>query len=164
MITAMITGHRQGDVIPYGNSPLQEAIRYWMKNKLIELQQLSQVQNVQLTIISGMAIGVDQWWAEEALSLGLDVHAYIPFQGQDSRWPPSTREHYAHLLSRCRKTVLCATGGHAQWKFQRRNEMMVDNSTHHYGVWNGHEIGGTWNCIEYIRKKSITPILFDEWF
>ena len=37
---------------------------------------------------------------------------------------------------------------------QKRNEYMVDNSDKVFAFWNGEEKGGTWNTIQYARKKG----------
>lgn len=158
-IVAMITGHRPEKVGGYGKSQLQVKIRDWMFTRLFDLIRISVINDVPLTIISGMALGIDQWWAETAIDLSLPVHAYIPFVGQERMWPAESQRNYSMLLQKCEKRVICSEGGYNAWKMQRRDERMVDDATHHYAVWNGSR-SGTGNTIEYMRKNGIEPVFF----
>jgi len=73
----MVTGHRPKDLGGYSNNPTQE----WIRQELRRILLKAQVRyGTDLEIISGMALGVDTWWAEEALALGVPLLAYVPFK------------------------------------------------------------------------------------
>lgn len=147
----MITGHRPSKLGGYQANPTQT----WVKNKLRQTLGEAKAKWPDVEIISGMALGVDQWWCEAALELGLPYHAYIPFEGQESRWPQSSRNHWQYLVNNAASQTIVCPGGYAPWKMQRRNEAMVDTATHHVAVWNGDTRGGTYNCVRYITSKDL---------
>lgn len=156
-IRAMITGHRPSKLGGYGPSPLQTTIRTWMRAELGLLLAEHGVDNVRA--ISGMALGVDQWWAEEALFMGIRLGAFVPFAGQEAVWPRESQEHYRSLLARCESVITCSTGGYAARKMQIRNEQMVDAAQVHLAVWDGTP-GGTANCVAYMTQRGIVPRRF----
>lgn len=156
MIRAMITGHRPGKLGGYGPSQVQLDIRAWMR---AELTILLVSHGIDLRAISGMALGVDTWWAEEALALGVPLHAYIPFVGQENTWPRASQEHYQSLIERAEVAVVCSEGGYAARKMQVRNERMVDDAQVHLAAWDGTP-GGTANCVGYMEQRGFTPRRF----
>ncbi len=156
MIGAMITGHRPNKLGGYASSPIQIEVRAWMR---AELNTFHLRYGPRLRAISGMALGVDQWWAEEALRLGVPLHAYVPFIGQEAAWPIASREHYQHLLGQAETVVICSPGGYAARKMQIRNQRMVDDAQIYLAVWDG-TYGGTANCVGYMTQRGIVPRLF----
>jgi uncharacterized phage-like protein YoqJ len=117
-------------------------------------------QKEDIEVISGMALGVDQWWAKAALDLGIPYHAYIPFKGQESRWPEQSVKGFEHLLLNAKDMKIVCEGGYAPWKMQKRNEAMVDDAEVCVAVWDGTK-GGTGNCVEYIIKQGKPLFLID---
>lgn len=103
-------------------------------------------------VISGMALGVDQWAAEAALFLGIPLVAAIPFKGQEKLWPAWQQRHYNDLLDKATKVQVVCLGDYHATKMQARNEWMVDHCGLMLAYWNG-SAGGTANCIRYARKK-----------
>ena len=79
----MITGHRPSKLGGYGTNPIRTKINNWMHTTLTECKK--KWPNIE--VISGMALGVDQWWAHQARLLQIPFHAYVPFKGQEGRWP-----------------------------------------------------------------------------
>jgi len=146
----MITGHRPHKLGGYGENPTRSKIEKRLKKLL---KKLKKNHTKKLVVISGMALGVDQWWASIALDLEIDVDAYIPFKGQESRWPERAQKHYRDLLKRCRKVKVSCTGGYAGWKMQRRNEDMVAAADACVAVWDGSK-SGTGNCVAHIHTKG----------
>ncbi|MBR1984526.1 MAG: DUF1273 family protein, partial [Clostridia bacterium] len=70
-----------------------------------------------------------------------------------AKWYPKDKEHYAELLEKADKLTYVGK----KYTFdcmQKRNEYMVDNSDKVFAFWNGEEKGGTWNTIQYARKKG----------
>jgi len=104
--------------------------------------------------ITGMALGVDQAFAQVALDLDLTVHAYIPCQGQESQWPSFSQAFYRQLLSRIQSSGGTARyihqGPYVQGCMHRRNEAMVHDADHLIAVWNTSP-GGTAHCIRHAQ-------------
>lgn len=140
------TGHRPHKL---GNEyDLKGPYSDYIKEAFQKILKNSQVERV----ISGMALGVDTLWAFTAMELGIPITAAIPFLGQESRWPPSSRKLHAEILKHKLTTVkIVCEGGYAAWKMQKRNEWMVDNCDILVAVWDGTP-GGTGNCVAYAKK------------
>ena len=111
-------------------------------------------------IISGMAAGWDWAIAEAALQLNIPFDAYIPFAGQESRWPEDTQVQYHELLKRAEQVKNVCGNGYAAWKMQRRNEEMSNDAELVLALWDG-SFGGTYNCVQY--AKSINKHVMNVW-
>lgn len=105
-------------------------------------------------IISGMALGVDQWAAHIAYKLGIPFIAAVPFEGQEGKWPDVSKNTYIRLLNVASEIVIVSPGGYAASKLQIRNQWMVDNCNKLIAVWDG-TAGGTGNCVKYAKSKKI---------
>jgi uncharacterized phage-like protein YoqJ len=113
-------------------------------------------------VISGMALGWDQAWAEAALDLSIPFIAAVPFPGQQSRWPADSQRRYEKLLEAAAKVVTIAET-YSAYAMQKRNEWMVDNSDLVVALWDGSS-GGTGNCMAYaLRKAKPTVNLWPIW-
>lgn len=55
--------------------------------------------NSLIVIRTGGAIGWDTWLAQVALKMGLPLHLYLPFPGQESNWPSDSRKEYERIKS-----------------------------------------------------------------
>lgn len=55
--------------------------------------------NSRIVIRTGGAIGWDTWLAQVALKMGLPLHLYLPFPGQESNWPLDSRKEYERIKS-----------------------------------------------------------------
>ncbi len=106
-------------------------------------------------VISGMALGWDTALATAAVQLGIPFDAYIPFEGQESRWPTPARRRYQELLARAARIVVVCPGGYSREKLQRRNERMVDDADHLLALWSGAP-GGTRDCLVYAELRGRT--------
>lgn len=139
-----VTGHRPGKLGGYdeGNS-IAKAVKQQLREELERIRPDS--------LISGMALGVDQWAVQIALDLAIPVIAAVPCDGQDAIWKPELRRRYAKLLARCTEVHVVCPGGYARWKMQTRNEWMVDHCQQVIAVWDGSD-GGTEKCVRYARK------------
>jgi len=111
-------------------------------------------------IISGMALGYDQWLAFIAYKLGIKFMASIPFLGQEKAWPASSQKTYNKLLSKASEVVIVCEGGYEAKKMQIRNEFMVNQCDLLIGVWDGTN-GGTGNCISYAKSINKNIIIID---
>jgi len=147
--TLGVTGHRPNG-LPGGydeTHPFYTWLRNEIRNKISQLKPSE--------IITGMALGVDQIVAEIAIELNIPFVAAVPFEGQESKWPQSSKEKYDQLLRKAEEVVIVSEDGYAAWKMQKRNEWIVDNSDAILGIWSGLK-GGTGNCLEYAEKKNKT--------
>lgn len=136
------TGHRPNKLGGYGNEAYQQ-LKY--------LAQCCFVGERPTKVISGMALGWDQAWADAALGEGIPLIAAIPFVGQENIWPEESKKRYRALLDKAEKVEVVCSGGYAAWKMQERNEWMVDNCDRLVALWDGSS-GGTANCVKYAEK------------
>ena len=108
--------------------------------------------------ITGMALGVDTWYAEACLRAGVPFHAYVPFTGQEQRWRADDKTRYWQLLEKAEVVqVICdppVTDQDAIQAMFARNEAMVDDAEVLIAVWNGKRSGGTFGCYNYALKKD----------
>lgn len=106
-------------------------------------------------LITGMAIGFDTWIAEVALELGIPVHAYIPFAGQENRWPTSSKEKYKDIISKSQNVVTISKEYHPK-AFIERDKAMVDNCNMVMALLNPVvEEGGTFYTVKYAVSKKL---------
>lgn len=135
------TGHRPDKLGGYG--PKAQGRVYTLAYEWLECFRPDQ-------LISGMALGWDQACAEAALALGIPLIAAIPFEGQESRWPPASQEHYRMLRALATEVRIIAPGGYSPFVMQLRNETMVLWANLILALWDG-SAGGTCNCLANAR-------------
>lgn len=153
-LRVMVTGHRPqklGGFRP-GN-PTERWVRGALQSTLETLKARYGDRPGYLIIVSGMALGVDQWWAEEALALGLPVVAAVPFEGQESQWPEAAQQHYRDLLAQCDRVEYVCDPGYEPWKMQARNVWMIDYTGLVVAVWDGSP-GGTKNTVDEVMRRG----------
>lgn len=147
-----VTGHRPDKLGGYEWSTLSRAV---VRRLGFELNRLNPD-----SAYTGMALGVDQWFAWLCVQRGIPFIAAIPFEGQEERWPkPETRERYRHLLSLAAEVQIVTRLTPEERKskprvskaMRARNEWMVDHSDHLLAVWDG-SYGGTGNCVQYAYR------------
>lgn len=106
--------------------------------------------------ISGGALGVDLIFAFACLEMGIKVLLAIPFEGHGDTWAQESVAYYKLIAENPLTTTYVVTAGpYANWKYQVRNEWMVDKlKTGDYAtvVWDGSP-GGTANCVKYLEQK-----------
>jgi uncharacterized phage-like protein YoqJ len=148
-----ITGHRPDKLGGYKlPNPVYNKVCQKIEQVFKELQPEK--------IISGMALGVDQWAAFIACKLGIPFLAAVPFEGQEIKWPKSSQEIYHKLLKKASEVVVVSPHGYSARKLQIRNEWMVDYSDKMLAIWNGTG-GGTDNCINYAKSLEKEIIYID---
>jgi uncharacterized phage-like protein YoqJ len=138
------TGHR------FFKSDVQEIVQDWISNMLATIEPVK--------VVSGMAIGFDTWLAQEAVKQHIPLIAAIPFEGQHLKWPEKQRDQYRKLIRLAETRRVICPGDYEPWKFQRRNEWMVDNCSLLLAAWDGSG-GGTANCVSYAKKVG-RPVEF----
>ena len=150
MVYIAVTGHRPHKLGGYNATENFRAIRRHMRDFL------EQAPDGELVLISGGALGIDQFWMEVGLHMDLPVVAMLPFEGYDKMWPEFSRKKYRKLLDRCEEVMYVSEPGYTAWKLQKRNEQMVDNCEVLVAYWDG-SAGGTMNCLDYAgaQKKIV---------
>jgi uncharacterized phage-like protein YoqJ len=144
MITVAFSGHRPNKIGGFKlPNPTYIHICRQIDKTLKELQPEK--------IISGMALGIDQWAANIAIKLNIPFLAAIPFEGQEKAWPASSQKTYHALLNKAAEKVIVCEGGYAAYKMQIRNEWMCNHCDILIGVWDGTP-GGTGNAIAYAKS------------
>jgi uncharacterized phage-like protein YoqJ len=119
----------------------------WKLEKLVSLRKYLE-ENPPDVVISGMAIGWDQWLCHTALQVGIPVWAYVPFEGQESRWSDEHKSQFHKLLGECAKVNYVSDSGYAAWKMHRRNEAMLKDSERVFALWNPEKkFGGTYSTV-----------------
>jgi uncharacterized phage-like protein YoqJ len=108
-------------------------------------------------VITGMALGVDQWAAMIAYKLHIPFLAAIPFENQESKWPEESQKTYRLLRKLATKEVIVSPGSYTAEKMQIRNKWMVDHCDQLIAIWDGSK-GGTGNCVDY--AKSINKTIY----
>jgi len=153
----MVTGHRPQEIGGYQvPNPTEQWIRLNLRNLLGGLLAR---HGASLRAVTGMAIGVDMIYAEEALSLGIPIWAALPIATQESRWPDSSKERYRDVLRQAERVVqVWEEEGYAAPSllvaYLLRNQWMLDNSEGALAVWNGKEKGGTYDAVKRLRKAG----------
>lgn len=132
------TGHRPEDCEP--EDIVRGKIRDALKSKSIDV------------VVSGMAAGYDLWLGDVALGLGIEVWAARPWAGHKPRLKDGAL--YAKVVEEASKVVNVSDEENylGPWVYHKRNEWMVDNSTHVLAYWSGKKAGGTYACIKYANK------------
>ena len=88
--------------------------------RLVDLARAALQREQPSRVISGMALGWDTALAAAALELGLPLDAYVPFTGQESRWPEPARRRYHGILARAARVLVVSEGGFSAAKMQLR--------------------------------------------
>lgn len=133
------------------------------REALVEVARAELIVLKPRAVISGFALGWDQAVAAAAIRLCQPLWAYLPFKGQESKWPRSSQILYHELLLWCQKVEVCSDGGYEHWKMQYRNERMVEDGQRMLALWDGSK-GGTSNCLSYARHVG-RPIIncWEKW-
>lgn len=156
-----ITGHRpNGLPKEYGYNINNEA---WTKLKeyievTIEECYKYATQNEELTLVTGMALGVDTAFWEVADRLrknnkNIRIEAAVPFVGQEKKWTEESQRQYKKMLSESNKVTIVSEGGFATWKMMARNRYMVNKSDIVIAVI-CKETGGTAQCVKYAKEHN----------
>lgn len=146
-----MTGHRPNKLWGYDTSkPQYDRLRAAINRAIDELGAT--------TLISGMALGLDQVAAEVAASRDdVKLIAAVPFKGQESNWPASSQRAYRNLIAKADEVVVVSPGAYSPSKMQIRNQWMVDNADVVLALWDGTP-GGTGNCVSYAQRQN-KPIM-----
>lgn len=118
-------------------------------------------------VLTGMALGTDQWVAQICLDMGVPFDCVIPYSDFGSNWPQQTQQAYHYLRGQSR-TVVDVEGlthpiqrsRNRTWgqKLYARNAWMVQHCDHVLALWN-ESPGGTANCVNFARSHG-KPVSF----
>jgi uncharacterized phage-like protein YoqJ len=73
--------------------------------------------------------------------------------GQPGRWPLEAHRVHARLLRVAAEVHVVCPGPYQPWKFERRNEWMVDRADRLVALWSGAH-GGTARCVAYAERTG----------
>jgi hypothetical protein len=105
-------------------------------------------------IVSGMAIGADQIWAQAGLDAGLDLWAFIPFPQQPDVWRDrADRDRWAKLRAAATREKVFADRFSLD-AYGERNRGMLDVSQALFSCWQPRRRkGGTYDAtVEAVRR------------
>lgn len=142
------TGHRPKYIwIGSRNAYNEEVYR-----RLVDLAEAYLLREMPDVVISGMALGWDMALAEAALSLNIRVWAYVPFPGQECKWPAESQRKYRKMLEEVEKVWMVSEGRYSPRKMHIRDEAMVDDCTQVVALYNGDPDTGTGHTVAYAEK------------
>lgn len=136
------TGHRPAKLGGYGPDAARR--RLVLARSWLEVVRPTRV-------VSGMALGWDQDWAQAAVDLGIPFVAAVPFIGQERAWPELSQRTFAVLLARAAEVVIVSPGGYSPGAMHARNHWMVDRCDLLAALWDGSS-GGTADCVGYAER------------
>lgn len=161
----VVTGHRPNK-LPGGYNWKHRANVQLMDIMAEFLDEIRQHGVTSIEACSGMALGIDQMFAQMCIILKVPWTAFIPCIGQESRWPPSSQQKYHELLKEAGNVALVSNKPYDNGCMQKRNLAMrdwalVDKDRVLLAFWNGSP-GGTANMVQACKGrmelKIINPI------
>jgi len=144
-----VTGHRPQHLGGFDNKEIKLKIKKWLYQVLKNLED----KEYKVHGFCGMALGVDQWFAEVCIKMNVPFHAVVPCKNFECKWPHNSQEHYRKLLEK----AIDVTYVGETYDFslpQKRNELLVDSCEFLIAIYNGKSNGGTKNCIDYAKKVN----------
>ncbi len=141
------TGHRPDKLGGYNQNPTAA----YVKQRLTAAVRWALSQGAEW-FITGGALGVDTWAAEEVLRQGGKLCLAQPFEGFTSRW----REEQIQRFEQIRQTadyVHTVSDSASKEAFLERNKWMVDKADVIIAVWDGSP-GGTAYTVDYAKKQG----------
>lgn len=140
-----ITGHRPQKLGGFSDNPIRKQVQSVMEKAFLLLRPEK--------IITGMALGVDQWAAALAIQHKIPFIAAVPCLEHEIKWNDETQKRYFKLLNEAFEVVVVTQTKYTPTVMRRRNEWMVDNSDALLAIWDGSK-SGTANCVAYAQKQG----------
>jgi|SRR6185436_2636543 len=161
MLHISATGHRPPKLGGYAPCAKHRAIRRHMRDLLTKLKQ----ERGEITIYSGGANGIDQFWMEVGHYLKLPVVAILPFPGFWSLWPESGQKHLASLLAKCSEVrythaVQLTDKPAAVQAMMDRDKDLVNACDLLVAYWNGTK-GGTAHTVGFANEAKKDILIFN---
>ncbi len=156
------TGHRPKS-FPWGydeNAPSCVLLKEVLASQISALAE----QGV-TDFLSGMAQGVDLWYAQIVLDLrktnpALKLHAILPCEGQERKWTASAQEHYRSILAQANEGIYVGQE-YSRNCMLKRNRCLVDHSSILLAVYNGTYQSGTGMTVRYAQRLKREIIIID---
>lgn len=145
---AAFTGHR---FIPYKDKKrLQENLKEAVKGCL---------QSGIRHFIGGMAVGFDMLAMETVLDMkgerpDIRLTAVIPFRNQPDKFSPKDKERYQSILAKA-DNVIMLSETYFDGCYLRRNDYMLDRSSHVISYFNGEPKGGTFYTCRRAERMGL---------
>lgn len=147
-----LTGHRNFD---------SASDERWATEQLVRIVGKLRAQYGTTTLISGMALGADMFWAETALASKLKLWAYLPGSWQAERWSGAQMDRYRDLLDQAAR-VFVLPGDYHVSKLHVRSQLMVRDSDALVAVLNSNaDRGGTLAAFRWASDRGRTIIHVD---
>lgn len=113
--------------------------------------------------LSGMALGVDTWWAQAALDAGLTLGAHVPCPPNPAKWGPKDIAEFERLVAAADPAY---SRRYAETYTRRcmtdRNEGMLRAARAALYVWMpAKRTGGTWDAVQIGRRLELPGIHFN---
>jgi len=89
----------------YGANPVADGVRA----RLVEILAAQWQLAPDLVVMTGLGLGAEQLGAEAAAAAGIPYAAVLAFPGQETTWPPASRQRHAALLAGARSQVVLQT-------------------------------------------------------
>lgn len=148
------TGHRPDKLGGYGDAVYE---------RLLSLAMRSIESIGPNLVIAGGALGWDTAIAEASYLLKVPYKVYVPFAGQESKWPASAQKFYRALLREASEVVECSEPGYSVAKMHVRNHRMVDDCDVLLALWDGSD-GGTASAVRYAKTVGRETInVWEQW-
>lgn len=156
------TGHR-------GIPPAQ---RLWVLDHLTRVVRWLAAECGTHTVVSGLAIGGDTWWAQAGHDAGLRLWAMVPFQEQPARWTRAQRADWDRLRFVADRVDVVGElpAGWSTWPTRdrsrvvngllfARNDRILDVSSAVVGLWDpARSSGGTHDTLVRARRRGMPGI------
>lgn len=124
------------------------------------LTSLDKVTKDGIIVRAGGAIGWDTWLAQTALDIGLELHLYLPFAGQEQKWPTDSREEYDRIRRLAAKVNYTAERYYPK-VFLERDRQMITGANQVVALLAPEvDSGGTYYTVGEAKKLDIDVINF----
>lgn len=163
MKTCAFTGHRpNGFSFGYNEySPDCISLKHKINNEIRKLYE-----NGTKCFITGCAMGVDMWAAEEVMELkkefgDIKLLAAVPFEGTEEKWSEAYKERYRNIISNCdRVKYIC--DGYTKSCYLVRDRFMVDHADVVLAVYNRkRRRSGTGYTVNYAIKMGKPVVIIE---
>lgn len=141
-----ITGHRSVRL-----NGQEEKVRLWIKEQLINFRACYK----DIELLNGMAKGVDQIAAQEAISLGVPLICFFAYKRKLS-------EFEENIAAGAERLIWVSDVYTGKSVYLERDRRMVDECDVLLVVWDGIETGGTYYTYKYAQEQG-KKIIFYPW-
>jgi len=155
-----MTGHRPEQFVDSGMA--SQNAKHWIENMVVFLRDDERFGMTEG--ISGMALGVDTWWAVQLLKYEVPLSAYVPFWEQGRKWAESDRRTWGQIIGAARDVkVFGRSEPYDVNLFGQRNQGMVDDCDLLLAVADGSGTGGSHRTLAYAKASGCPWIHYNPW-